>query len=109
MCTNGLTILNSELNFSDPVPVIYFKLRFCKPVYVLACLECALMCLHENLDCIHRVNAKGFETSLKVGALNRIQHEERETWGRTQLLLHALQIAVIPRPSHRTFLTASSF
>ena len=22
LCTNGLTILNSELNFSDPVPVI---------------------------------------------------------------------------------------
>ena len=32
--------------------------------------------LHEKLDCIHRVNAKA---GLKVGALNRIQHEERET------------------------------
>jgi len=45
------------------------------------------------------LNTKQFETWLKVGALNRIQHKERKTWGRTQLLLHALQISVIPRPS----------
>ena len=49
------------------------------------------------------------ETWLKVGALNRIQHEERETWGRTRLLLHALQTSLIPRPSHRPFLFAYSF
>ena len=34
------------------------------------------MHLHEMLDCIHRVNAKWF---VKVGTLNRIQHEEKET------------------------------
>ena len=52
---------------------------------------------------------KWFESWLKVSALNRIQHEERETWGRTRLLLHALQTSLIPRPSHRPFLFASSF
>jgi len=31
--------------------------------------------LHKKLDCVHRVNTKLFETCLKVGALNRIQHE----------------------------------
>ena len=67
------------------------------------------MRLHEKLDYIHRVNAKRFETRLKVGALNRIQHDEREPRGRIQLLLHVLQIGVIPRPSHGPFLTASSF
>jgi len=50
-----------------------------------------------------------FETWLKVGTLNRIQHEERETWGKTPLLLLALITSLIPRPSHCPFLFASSF
>ena len=41
--------------------------------------------------------------------LNRIQHEERETWGKTRLLLHASQTSLIPRPSHRPFLFTYSF
>ena len=52
---------------------------------------------------------KQFETWLKVGTLNRIQHEERKTWGRTRLLLHAPQTSLIPRLSHRPFLFASVF
>ena len=32
------------------------------------------MHLHEKLDCIHRVNAKGSV----IRALNRIQHKEKE-------------------------------
>ena len=43
------------------------------------------------------------------GTLNRIQHEERETWGKTRLLLHVPQTSLIPRPSHHPFLFASSF
>ena len=43
------------------------------------------------------------------GTLNRIQHEERETWGKTRLLLHASLTSLIPRPSHHPFLFASSF
>ena len=39
---------------------------------------------------------KRFETGLEVGTLNRIQHEERETLGRTRLLLHAPQTSLIP-------------
>ena len=45
---------------------------------------------------------------LKVSGLNRIQHEERETRGRTRLPLYALQISFIPMPSHCSFLIAFS-
>ena len=64
------------------------------------------MRIHEELDCINRVNAKPV---WEVSALNRIQHEERETWGRTWLLLHAPQTSLIPRPSHRPILFTSTF
>ena len=52
---------------------------------------------------------KRFESWLKVSASNRIQYEERETWGRTRLLLHVPKTSLIPRPSYRPFLFASSF
>ena len=61
-----------------------------------------------RIDCIHHVNAKRFVIWLKVSALNRIQHEERETRGRTRLPLYALQISLISIPSHYSFLIAFS-
>ena len=67
------------------------------------------MHLHERLDCIHHVNAKWF---VKVSALNRIQHEEKETIMTSRensTSTAALQISRILVPSHHPFLIASSF
>ena len=48
LCTNGLTILNSELTFSDPVPVIldvavWVKIKYYSVPY-FDCMPCSKCC-----------------------------------------------------------------